>query len=104
MHDGGYGRFFFLTTVTSFRYCPTSLNVYGVACIGYKKFVALLKIICIGTCLSELFESSESSLCAQDPANKKMIVCDDRLQELFGVDTFVGFGITKLLSPHFLKS
>jgi upstream activation factor subunit UAF30 len=40
----------------------------------------------------------------QDPANKKMIVCDDRLQELFGVDTFVGFGMSKLLSPHFIKS
>jgi chromatin remodeling complex protein RSC6 len=40
----------------------------------------------------------------QDPANKKMIVCDSKLQELFECDTFVGFGITKLLSPHFLKA
>ncbi|CAK9217179.1 unnamed protein product [Sphagnum troendelagicum] len=40
----------------------------------------------------------------QDPTNKKMIVCDSKLQELFECDTFVGFGLTKLLSPHFLKA
>ncbi|CAK9872303.1 unnamed protein product [Sphagnum jensenii] len=40
----------------------------------------------------------------QDPTNKKMIVCDTKLQELFECDTFVGFGLTKLLSPHFLKA
>ncbi|CAM6086973.1 unnamed protein product [Calypogeia fissa] len=36
----------------------------------------------------------------QDPADKKTIICDDKLQDLFGCETFVGFSLTKLLAPH----
>ncbi|KAJ7528738.1 hypothetical protein O6H91_15G016800 [Diphasiastrum complanatum] len=39
----------------------------------------------------------------QDPADKKRIICDSKLQELFECDNFVGFSMTKLLSPHFVK-
>ncbi|KAJ8572326.1 hypothetical protein K7X08_008837 [Anisodus acutangulus] len=34
----------------------------------------------------------------QDPADKKTSICDERLKELFQVDSFHGFTVTKLLS------
>lgn len=40
----------------------------------------------------------------QDPSDKRRIICDEKLHKLFGCDTFNGFGVTKLLSTHFLKS
>eukprot|EP00250_Pteridium_aquilinum_P004680 c14883_g1_i1 orf=519-1583(-) len=40
----------------------------------------------------------------QDPADKRQILCDSKLKELFGCETFTGFIMTKHLSPHFLKS
>nr|XP_043624719.1 upstream activation factor subunit spp27-like [Erigeron canadensis] len=39
----------------------------------------------------------------QDPSDKRRIICDDKLRELFKVDTFVGFTVTKLLTAHFIK-
>ncbi|CAN4081591.1 unnamed protein product [Withania somnifera] len=39
----------------------------------------------------------------QDPSDKRKIICDGKLKELFHVDTFTGFGVTKLLTPHFIK-
>eukprot|EP00250_Pteridium_aquilinum_P001840 c12047_g1_i1 orf=606-1667(-) len=39
----------------------------------------------------------------QDPADKRRIICDSKLQELFGCETFHGFGMAKYLSPHFIK-
>jgi len=40
----------------------------------------------------------------QDPSDKRRIVCDMKLRELFGCDTFNGFGVTKLLTTHFMKT
>ncbi|XP_076909372.1 uncharacterized protein LOC143566603 isoform X1 [Bidens hawaiensis] len=40
----------------------------------------------------------------QDPSDKRRILCDDKLKELFDVDTFTGFTVSKLLSPHFIKA
>ncbi|CAK8539775.1 unnamed protein product [Lathyrus sativus] len=40
----------------------------------------------------------------QDPSDKRQIISDEKLKELFGVDSFNGFTITKLLVPHFIKS
>ncbi|KAL3621182.1 hypothetical protein CASFOL_036094 [Castilleja foliolosa] len=40
----------------------------------------------------------------QDPSEKRMVLCDDKLKELFGVDSFVGFTVTKLLKSHFIKT
>ncbi|GJP55821.1 hypothetical protein CLOM_g14849 [Closterium sp. NIES-68] len=40
----------------------------------------------------------------QDPSNKRNILCDPPMKEMFGVDNFVGFLMTKLLSPHFIKA
>nr|GEW31922.1 hypothetical protein [Tanacetum cinerariifolium] len=40
----------------------------------------------------------------QDPSDKRRILCDDKLKELFDVDTFIGFGVSKLLAPHFIKT
>ncbi|MCD7451259.1 hypothetical protein HAX54_010474 [Datura stramonium] len=40
----------------------------------------------------------------QDPSDKRKIICDEKLKELFHVDTFTGFGVTKLLTPHFIKA
>ncbi|KAJ0454606.1 putative transcription regulator SWI/SNF-BAF60b family [Helianthus annuus] len=40
----------------------------------------------------------------QDPSDKRRILCDDKLKELFEVDTFNGFTVSKLLSTHFIKA
>ncbi|XP_052725578.1 upstream activation factor subunit spp27 isoform X5 [Vigna angularis] len=40
----------------------------------------------------------------QDPSNKRQIICDEKLKELFDVDSFNGFTVTKLLAPHFIKT
>ncbi|XWS49358.1 hypothetical protein CRYUN_Cryun13aG0156900 [Craigia yunnanensis] len=41
----------------------------------------------------------------QNPANKKEILCDEKLKMIFaGKDTVGMFEITKLHSPHFVKS
>ncbi|PHT41991.1 hypothetical protein CQW23_20845 [Capsicum baccatum] len=39
----------------------------------------------------------------QDPSDKKTIICDERLKELFQVDSFHGFTVSKLLTAHFIK-
>ncbi|GFP82181.1 protein tri1 [Phtheirospermum japonicum] len=40
----------------------------------------------------------------QDPADKKVIVCDEKLKKIFGGRDRVGFlEIAGLISPHFLK-
>ncbi|XP_024021294.1 DNA ligase 1 isoform X2 [Morus notabilis] len=40
----------------------------------------------------------------QDPSDKRRILCDDKLKELFDVDSFNGFSVTKLLTAHFVKT
>ncbi|KAI3665725.1 hypothetical protein L6452_44355 [Arctium lappa] len=40
----------------------------------------------------------------QDPSDKRRILCDDKLKELFDVDTFNGFTVSKLLTTHFIKA
>ncbi|KAK8517561.1 hypothetical protein V6N13_127730 [Hibiscus sabdariffa] len=40
----------------------------------------------------------------QDPSDKRKVICDEKLKELFDVETFHGFTVTKLLTAHFLKS
>uniref|UniRef100_A0A0D3FPD6 DM2 domain-containing protein n=1 Tax=Oryza barthii TaxID=65489 RepID=A0A0D3FPD6_9ORYZ len=40
----------------------------------------------------------------QDPADKKVIVCDEKLKVLFAGQERVGFlEVAKLLNPHFVK-
>ncbi|CAO2827981.1 unnamed protein product [Amaranthus hypochondriacus] len=39
----------------------------------------------------------------QDPFDKKTVICDEKLKELFNVDTFHGFTVSKLLTEHFVK-
>jgi hypothetical protein len=44
------------------------------------------------------------TLCFQDPADKKVVVCDEKLKALFAGRERVGFlEIAKLLNPHFVK-
>ncbi|XP_051140191.1 upstream activation factor subunit spp27-like [Andrographis paniculata] len=40
----------------------------------------------------------------QDPADKRQIICDEKLKELLNVDKFHGFSVTKLLTGHFIKA
>ncbi|KAK8685874.1 hypothetical protein V6N13_124907 [Hibiscus sabdariffa] len=40
----------------------------------------------------------------QDPSDKRKVICDEKLKELFDVETFHGFTVTKLLAAHFLGS
>ncbi|KAL8473126.1 hypothetical protein ACS0TY_030094 [Phlomoides rotata] len=40
----------------------------------------------------------------QDPSDKRQIICDEKLKELFNVDTFCGFTVAKLLTAHFIKT
>lgn len=39
----------------------------------------------------------------QDPNNKNMVLCDDKLRSLFGVDTCGLLEISKHITPHLLK-
>ncbi|XP_059641805.1 protein TRI1-like isoform X4 [Cornus florida] len=40
----------------------------------------------------------------QDPSDKRRILCDEKLKELFDVDSFNGFTVSKLLTSHFIKA
>ncbi|KAI3452057.1 hypothetical protein Pfo_008722 [Paulownia fortunei] len=40
----------------------------------------------------------------QDPSDKRQILCDEKLKELFNVDTFCGFTVAKLLTAHLIKT
>lgn len=40
----------------------------------------------------------------QDPSNKKIIVCDEKLKKLFGKDCVGMLEISGLITPHLLKS
>ncbi|URD89651.1 hypothetical protein MUK42_27905 [Musa troglodytarum] len=40
----------------------------------------------------------------QDPADKRNVICDEKLRELLKVDSFYGFTVSKLLAPHFIKA
>ncbi|KAG5535665.1 hypothetical protein RHGRI_023431 [Rhododendron griersonianum] len=40
----------------------------------------------------------------QDPSDKRIIISDEKLRELFDVDTFNGFTVSKLLNVHFIKT
>ncbi|KAG1347931.1 upstream activation factor subunit spp27 [Cocos nucifera] len=40
----------------------------------------------------------------QDPADKRNVICDEKLKELFKVDSFRGFTVSKLLVAHFIKT
>ncbi|GAV89057.1 LOW QUALITY PROTEIN: SWIB domain-containing protein/DEK_C domain-containing protein, partial [Cephalotus follicularis] len=40
----------------------------------------------------------------QDPSDKRMVICDKKLKELFDVDSLCGFAVSKLLTAHFVKS
>ncbi|XP_024456906.1 protein TRI1 [Populus trichocarpa] len=40
----------------------------------------------------------------QDPSDKRRILCDVKLKELFDIDSFTGFTVPKLLSAHFVKA
>ncbi|ONM09676.1 SWIB complex BAF60b domain-containing protein [Zea mays] len=39
-----------------------------------------------------------------DPSDRRKIICDEKLKDLFGVETFTGFTVSKLLAPHFTKT
>lgn len=38
----------------------------------------------------------------QDPTNKRMIICDDKLKELLGEDQIQSFGLMKYLKKYFI--
>ncbi|CAN0864262.1 Upstream activation factor subunit spp27 [Linum grandiflorum] len=40
----------------------------------------------------------------QDPSDKRQVICDEKLKELFDLDTFTGFTVSKLLTAHFVKT
>ncbi|KAH0695569.1 hypothetical protein KY290_013933 [Solanum tuberosum] len=40
----------------------------------------------------------------KDPSDERQIICDEKLKELFHVETHRGIGVMKLLSPHFIKA
>ncbi|XP_065857495.1 uncharacterized protein [Euphorbia lathyris] len=40
----------------------------------------------------------------QDPSDKRRIICDEKLKELFDVESFHGFSVSKLLTSHFIKT
>jgi upstream activation factor subunit UAF30 len=40
----------------------------------------------------------------KDPSDRRKIICDEKLKDLFQVDSFTGFTVSKLLNPHFTKA
>ncbi|XP_024015787.1 DNA ligase 1 isoform X2 [Eutrema salsugineum] len=40
----------------------------------------------------------------QDPCEKRRIICDEKLKELFEVDSFEDISVSKLLTNHFIKT
>ncbi|KAL1192273.1 hypothetical protein V5N11_011200 [Cardamine amara subsp. amara] len=40
----------------------------------------------------------------QDPSDKRRIICDEKLKELFEVDSFEDISVSKLLTNHFIKT
>ncbi|XP_027912671.1 upstream activation factor subunit spp27-like isoform X1 [Vigna unguiculata] len=54
--------------------------------------------------LTVLFPYPVTTPTFEDPSNKRQIICDEKLKELFDVDSFNGFTVTKLLAPHFIKT
>jgi upstream activation factor subunit UAF30 len=40
----------------------------------------------------------------KDPSDKRRVLCDGKLKELFDVDSFNGFTVSKLLAAHFIKT
>ncbi|GAB2282564.1 hypothetical protein Dimus_017104 [Dionaea muscipula] len=40
----------------------------------------------------------------QDPSDMRTVLCDEKLKELFGVDSFRGFTVSKLLSAHLKRT
>ena len=42
-------------------------------------------------------------LMLKDPSDRRRILCDEKLKELFDVDNFQGFTVPKLLTGHFIK-
>ncbi|KAF3435351.1 hypothetical protein FNV43_RR22440 [Rhamnella rubrinervis] len=40
----------------------------------------------------------------QDPSDRRRVICDDKLKELFKVDNFIGFSIARHLKSHFIKA
>lgn len=86
---------------------------------GPKKLTGILKPMPISPALSEFVGASESSRTEavkkvwehikannlQNPADKKVIFCDERLKTIFDGKDEVGFiEIAKLLSKHFVKA
>lgn len=39
----------------------------------------------------------------QDPSDKRRIICDEKLKELFEVDSFEDISVSKLLTSHYIK-
>ncbi|KAF3323992.1 upstream activation factor subunit spp27-like isoform X1 [Carex littledalei] len=39
----------------------------------------------------------------QDPSDRRNIICDEKLKDLFKVESFNGFSMARLLIPHFIK-
>lgn len=55
----------------------------------------LMNLMCSGCLLLVL---------QKDPTDKRKVICDERLKELFEVDSFNGFTVSKLLTSHFIKT
>lgn len=90
--------------------CPTTKVDFAWVCYQSSLFFIGVNLPC--NTLGSVYVSSVSSvilslLCAlplQDPENKKIIVCDEKLKAIFGGRDRVGFlEISGLINPHFSK-
>lgn len=64
----------------------------------------LLRILSVNACNKILTPYVSVAIFLQDPSDKRRILCDDKLKELFEVDSFHGFTMTKHLTAHFIKA
>ncbi|KAK6916491.1 SWIB/MDM2 domain [Dillenia turbinata] len=72
---------------------------------GVTSILLLLKMIDMTECwFSARVQDWKPEDIEQDPENKKIIVCDEKLKKIFGGKDHVGFlEIAGLINPYFLK-
>ena len=103
------GFFFFSNPLTYLL--KASWNLIGwlhtiVNWVIYHLPLSCTSILCVALCWYMLVITPVKFLVAfvKDPSDKRKIICDEKLKELFDVDSFNGFTVTKLLAPHFIKT
>lgn len=80
-------------------FCSYSFSIILILVYGLLLNYIWLKILCV------LILTCVFVFCFyfQDPTNAKVILCDSRLQQLFGCEMLSALGVSAMLSQHLFK-